>query len=81
VICKNPLLEMRYFACVLNIVRATTLAVPVHHISLIMDAERLHSDIQSQLQEDTIPSTTKSFYQSSEALKSGGTSWKELETQ
>ena len=34
--------------------RATTLSIPVLHGSLIMDAERLYSDIRSQLQEDPI---------------------------
>src|SRR5882724_5751094 len=34
--------------------RATTLSIPVLCGSLIMDAERLHSDIQSQLREDPI---------------------------
>jgi len=34
--------------------RATTLSIPVLHGSLIMDAERLHSDIWSQLREDPI---------------------------
>jgi len=33
---------------------ATTLSIPVLRVSLIMDAERLHSDIQSQLWEDPI---------------------------
>jgi len=37
---------------------ATTLSIPVLHGSLIMDAERLHSDIQSQLQEDPILQNT-----------------------
>jgi len=32
--------------------KATTLSIPVFHGSLIMDAERFHSDIWSQLQED-----------------------------
>src|SRR5882724_10872479 len=34
--------------------RATTLSIPVLCGSLIMDAERLHSDIRSQLREDPI---------------------------
>src|SRR5882724_9618065 len=34
--------------------RATTLSIPVVGGSLIMDAERLHSNIQSQLREDPI---------------------------
>jgi len=34
--------------------QATTLSIPVLHGSLIMDAERLNSDIWSQLQEDPI---------------------------
>src|SRR5882724_1994266 len=34
--------------------RATTLSIPILHGSLIMDAERLHSNIQSQLQDDLI---------------------------
>jgi len=34
--------------------RATTLSIPVLRGSLIMDAEKLHSDIQSQLREDPI---------------------------
>src|SRR5882724_6436283 len=34
--------------------QATTLSIPVLHGSLIMDAERLHSDIRSQLQDDPI---------------------------
>src|SRR5882724_4743559 len=34
--------------------RATTLSIPVLHGSLIMDAEKLHSDIRSQLREDPI---------------------------
>ena len=34
--------------------QATTLSIPALNGSLIMNAERLHSDIQSQLQEDPI---------------------------
>src|SRR5882724_5103593 len=34
--------------------QATTLSIPVLHGSLIMDDERLHSDIWSQLQEDPL---------------------------
>src|SRR5882724_1814044 len=34
--------------------RANTLSIPALHGSLIMDAERLHSDIQSQLRDDPI---------------------------